>query len=236
MSNIIEIRHLYAAYGDKTVLEDISLEVEENDYLGIIGPNGGGKTTLVKIITGLKHKTSGTVTFFKDGRKTDRLSIGYLPQYNGVDRKFPISVEETVLSGLIGEKRITDRYSPEQKRKAKEIIEYMGLGGLENRPIGSLSGGQMQRVLLGRAIVSAPALLVLDEPDTYIDRHQENILYKLLKDINKTSAIIIVSHDMTSMQKETKHLAFINKRLSAYNTKDTDNDRIIQIFSHGEWK
>ena len=94
----------------------------------------------------------------------------------------------------------------------------------------------MQRVLLGRAIVSAPALLVLDEPDTYIDRHQENILYKLLKDINKTSAIIIVSHDMTSMQKETKHLAFINKRLSAYNTKDTDNDRIIQIFSHGEWK
>ena len=148
---IVSINNLSVAYERHTVLHDINLNIYQNDFLGIIGPNGGGKTTLIKCILGLMKPEKGEIRFYREGQETAQLSMGYLPQYNAIDKKFPISVEEVVLSGLNIEKPLIARFTSEQKKKAQAIISQMGLDGLNKRAIGQLSGGQLQRALLGRA-------------------------------------------------------------------------------------
>ena len=197
MKPIIEIKNLNAEYDSRTVLRDISLTVYDRDFLGIIGPNGGGKTTLIKCILGLLKPSSGEI-IFTSSRMTgnSQLTMGYLPQYNSIDRKFPITVEEVILSGLSSKKPLTSRFTKEHREKASQVIVRMGLEGLEERAIGALSGGQLQRALLGRAIISDPEVVILDEPSTYIDKRFEARLYQLLAEINKDCAIILVSHDI----------------------------------------
>ena len=177
MKPIIEIKNLSAGYDGRTVLHDVNLSIYERDFLGIIGPNGGGKTTLIKCILGLLKPTGGEIIFHtpeKASTKTTSTFLGYLPQYNSIDRKFPISVEEVILSGLSIQKSLTSRFTPEQKEKGKQIISRMGLEGLEHRSIGQLSGGQLQRALLGRAIISDPSVLILDEPSKIYRLRQRN--------------------------------------------------------------
>lgn len=204
---IIEIKNLSAGYDGRNVLHDINLTVYEQDFLGIIGPNGGGKTTLMKCILGLLKPTGGEIIFHC------KPSLGYLPQYNTIDRKFPISVEEVILSGLSVQKSLTARFTPEEKEKSKQVIARMGLEGLEHRAIGQLSGGQLQRALLGRAIISDPSVLILDEPNTYIDKRFEARLYELLAEINKECAIILVSHDIGTVLQQVKSIACVNETL-----------------------
>lgn len=232
MKPIIEIKNLSAGYDGRTVLHDVNLSIYERDFLGIIGPNGGGKTMLIKCILGLLKPTGGEIIFHtpeetpeetsaKPSAKSSRQSssakssplLGYLPQYSTIDRKFPISVEEVILSGLSIQKSLTSRFTPEQKEKGKLIISRMGLEGLEHRSIGQLSGGQLQRALLGRAIISDPAVLILDEPSTYIDKRFEARLYELLAEINKECAIILVSHDIGTVLQQVKSIACVNETL-----------------------
>lgn len=204
---IIEIKNLSAGYDGRNVLHDINLTVYEQDFLGIIGPNGGGKTTLMKCILGLLKPTGGEIIFHC------KPSLGYLPQYNTIDRKFPISVEEVILSGLSVQKSLTARFTPEEKEKSRQVIARMGLEGLEHRAIGQLSGGQLQRALLGRAIISDPSVLILDEPNTYIDKRFEARLYELLAEINKECAVILVSHDIGTVLQQVKSIACVNETL-----------------------
>ena len=211
---LIQLRHICAAYGEKTVLEDIDLTVYEHDFLGIIGPNGGGKTTLMKLILGLLKPRSGSIIFYNDGGKeVPEISMGYLPQYNTIDKKFPISVYEVVLSGLNKQKSLFRPFSASQHERAQRIIARMGLEGLEDRAIGQLSGGQIQRALLGRALVSDPQVVILDEPNTYIDKRFEAKLYSLLDEINKECAIILVSHDIGTVLQNVKSIACVNRTL-----------------------
>lgn len=213
MDASLQLTHISASYGDKTVLRDINLTVYERDFLGIIGPNGGGKTTLVKVILGLMPATHGKIEFFSAGNPVSNITMGYLPQYSSVDKKFPISVEEVVLSGLSSRKSMTKRFSDEQREKVRQVIGRMGLEGLSKRPIGQLSGGQLQRALLGRAVVSDPQLLILDEPSTYIDKNFEARLYELLSEINRECAIILVSHDIGTVLQNVKSIACVNETL-----------------------
>lgn len=224
MKPIIEIKNLSAGYDGRTVLHDVNLSIYERDFLGIIGPNGGGKTTLIKCILGLLKPTGGEIIFHTPEKAPIRTSteetfaksqlfLGYLPQYSTIDRKFPISVEEVILSGLSIQKSLTSRFTPEQREKGKQIIARMGLEGLESRSIGQLSGGQLQRALLGRAIISDPAVLILDEPSTYIDKRFEARLYELLAEINKECAIILVSHDIGTVLQQVKSIACVNETL-----------------------
>ena len=227
MKPIIEIKNLSAGYDGRTVLHDVNLSIYERDFLGIIGPNGGGKTTHIKCIIGLLKPTGGEIIFHTpekapirtstEGTSTEtsaknshqsssaksQLFLGYLPQYSTIDRKFPISVEEVILSGLSIQKSLTSRFTPEQREKGKQIIARMGLEGLESRSIGQLSGGQLQRALLGRAIISDPAVLILDEPSTYIDKRFEARLYELLA----------VSHDIGTVLQQVKSIACVNETL-----------------------
>ena len=228
MKPIIEIKNLSAGYDGRTVLHDVNLSIYERDFLGIIGPNGGGKTTLIKCILGLLKPTGGEIRFnvpeeassttstgvsFQSSSAKSQLLLGYLPQYSTIDRKFPISVEEVILSGLSIQKSLTFRFTPEQREKGRQIISRMGLEGLEHRSIGQLSGGQLQRALLGRAIISDPAVLILDEPSTYIDKRFEARLYELLAEINKECAIILVSHDIGTVLQQVKSIACVNETL-----------------------
>ena len=211
MNPIIQIKGLCAGYDGKTVLNQVDLAVYEKDFLGIIGPNGGGKTTLIKCILGLHHPLQGRIRFYKNGEEVSEITMGYLPQYNNIDKKFPISVYEVVLSGLSKQKSLFRRYSKEQHEQARQMIVRMGLEGLEERSIGSLSGGQLQRALLGRALVSNPEVVILDEPNTYIDKRFEAKLYSLLEEINQERAIILVSHDIGTVLKNVKTIACVNE-------------------------
>lgn len=231
MKPIIEIKNLSAGYDGRTVLHDINLSIYDRDFLGIIGPNGGGKTTLIKCILGLLKPTGGEIIFHapdtlpassgshsQPSTLHSPLLLGYLPQYNTIDRKFPISVEEVILSGLSIQKSLSSRFTAEQREKGRQIISRMGLEGLEHRSIGQLSGGQLQRALLGRAIISDPAVLILDEPSTYIDKRFEARLYQLLAEINHDCAIILVSHDIGTVLQQVKSIACVNETLDYHRT------------------
>ena len=225
-SPIIEIKNLSAGYDNRTVLHDINLTIYERDFLGIIGPNGGGKTTLIKCILGLLKPTAGEILYHpvihpkQEGQRSQlstvncsSLKMGYLPQYSSIDRKFPITVEEVILSGLSSKKPLASRFTARHREKASAVIARMGLEGMEQRAIGALSGGQLQRALLGRAIISDPQLVILDEPSTYIDKRFEARLYELLAEINKDCAIILVSHDIGTVLQQVKSIACVNETL-----------------------
>lgn len=240
-NRIIKIDNLSAGYENKAVLHDINLEVAEKDFLGIIGPNGGGKTTLMKVILGLLEPTEGKITYYDNGIPTERLEIGYLQQYNSIDKKFPISVYEVILSGLNRQKNLFRRFTKEHHERVKETISMMGLEGMENKPIGQLSGGQMQRALLGRAIVSDPKAIILDEPNTYIDKRFEARLYSLLEEINKERTIILVSHDIGSVLQNVKSIACVNGTLDYHPQSEVSAEWIeeklqcpIELLGHGE--
>lgn len=210
---LITLTDVSAAYEDKKVLHDINLTIYEHDFLGIIGPNGGGKTTLIKLILGLLKPLSGEIRFFRTGQPVSNLSMGYLPQYSSIDKKFPISVEEVILSGLNSRRSLIRRFTGEEKEKAAHIVSRMGLDGLNKRHIGQLSGGQLQRALLGRAVISDPRVVILDEPSTYIDKQFEARLYELLAEINRDCAIVLVSHDIGTVLQNVNSIACVNETL-----------------------
>ncbi len=239
---IIQLSDISAAYDDKTVLSGVNLSVYERDFLGIIGPNGGGKTTLIKLILGLLKPTSGSIRFFKEGREVPEITMGYLPQYNSIDKKFPISIYEVVLSGLSKEKSLFRKYTAEQHEQVRRIIARMGLEGMENRAIGELSGGQLQRALLGRALVSNPDVVILDEPNTYIDKRFEAKLYSLLEEINRERAIVLVSHDIGTVLQNVKTIACVNETVDYHPDTEVPTEWLeehfgcpIEMLGHGHF-
>ena len=213
MGKLIETQNITVSYDVKTVLRDISLTIWTNDFLGVIGPNGGGKTTLLKAILGLLQPSQGHIIFYEDDQPVHSLKIGYLPQINQLDKYFPISVSEVISSGLMGEKKSWRKYSNKQKQRITETLDLMGMSEKAGRPIGELSGGELQRVLLGRAIVSHPHVLILDEPNTYVDKFFESRLFKLLEELNEDMAIILVSHDIGTIVPLVKNIACVNETL-----------------------
>lgn len=192
---IISLRGISQQWEGRTVLTDINIDVHRGDFIAITGPNGGGKTTLLRIILKLLHPTTGTVTYLREGKPTKSLSIGYLPQKNMIDSRFPITVEEVVASGLLGDK-VTREQAAALTRKTLGLI---GLEAHASKSIGTLSGGQLQRALLGRAIISSPGLLVLDEPLSYVDKQFEHYIYDLVAELSHSTTILLVSHEMSTI-------------------------------------
>lgn len=213
MSNIIEIENLSVAYDNNIVLKNVNLTIKNDDFIGIIGPNGGGKTTLLKAILGLIPLKDGSIRYFENGVEVPSLRIGYMPQNNSIDRSFPISVNEVILSGLAGANGLLRKLSNEQKAAADEIIRQLDLESLRKRPISQLSGGQLQRTFLGRALVMKPQLLILDEPNSYLDKESENKLFDILQELRPNAAIMLVSHNIASVRSIAKSLACVNGNL-----------------------
>lgn len=192
---LIELTDVSVRYDRNFVLENINLSIDERDFVAITGPNGGGKTTLLRVILRLLKPTSGEVTYRWKNKIVTQLPIGYLPQKSMIDTRFPITVEETISSGLL--KGLRTKLSDADRSKLEETIALTETGDFRHKPIGSLSGGQLQRTLLGRALISDPKVLVLDEPLSYVDKHFEQQIYGIIEDIAKHSTIILVSHEMS---------------------------------------
>lgn len=232
MNKILEISNLNTGYKNKpVVLKNINLDVFQDDFLGIIGPNGGGKTTLLKTILGLLNPTSGKVIFYKGGNIVPSINIGYLPQINKIDKSFPISVFDVIISGLSLPKGFFKKYTPKQKAHAENVAGMMGVSDLLRKPIGELSGGQLQRTLLGRAIIDNPELLILDEPNSYVDKRFESNFYQLLESINQSTAIILVSHDIGTIIPLVKNIACVNENLHYHQGSNISSEWIAQTYA-----
>lgn len=240
MGKILEIKDVSAGYGDEIVLKDVNLVINDQDFVGIIGPNGGGKTTLLKLIIGLIRPYRGSIMFFSEGEEKSHNSIGYLPQTSQTDPRFPISVIDVVLSGLMSKEGILGRYSGKQKKHAEDLLDQLGIYDLKNKNIGELSGGQLQRVYLCRAIIASPQLLMLDEPSTFVDTRFETDFYEILKKLNREMAIIVVSHDVGTISWYVKTIACVNRNLHYHPSNIITQEQLasyncpIQIITHGD--
>jgi zinc transport system ATP-binding protein len=238
MENLIEIRDLTVAYGNTIALKNANFIIKKNDFIGIIGPNGGGKTTLLKTILGLLEPSSGKIIYSKD-LKNRGGDIGYLPQINKFDHRFPISVAEVVLSGLSGQHNWIRPHSSQNKKKTIETLAELGIEHLANKSIGELSGGQMQRVFLGRALISDPKIMILDEPSTYVDNKFEGELYKMLKKLNDRMTILLVSHDVGTISTHVKSITCVNRELHYHPSNIISPEQLtsyncpIQMITHG---
>lgn len=233
---LIHINHVSFAWEKDPVLEEVDLKIFDNDFIGMIGPNGGGKTTLIKIIMGLIPPGKGKIYFREDLPKLKR-PIGYLPQIKNLDKKFPITVLDVVRSGSLM-RNVPFSSATEEKKRSVALLEEMGMGGFQRKAIGELSGGQMQKVFLCRALLSDPKLLILDEPATFVDNRFEGELFEKLRVLNERMAILLVSHDIGTVSGYAKTIACVNRKLHYHpspslTVKDLEAyDCPLRIISH----
>jgi len=209
---ILEVKNLSFSYDKDRVLEGINFTYESSDFLSIIGPNGGGKSTLLKLILNILTPQNGDITIDNIPIKNLKNRFGYVPQDTSINKDFPINVFDTVLMGRIGQKAF-GFYTKEDKKKVYEALKVVGMDKYEKRKIGELSGGQRQRVFIARALVCDADILILDEPTASIDTEGQIKIYDLLKEINQTKGVIIVSHDVNISIAYATKIAYINKTI-----------------------
>ena len=209
----LRLRDINAGYNGRIQLRDVSIDIDDRDFVGIVGPNGGGKTTLLRVILGLLPPYSGTIEYLRNGERADSLSVGYLPQTRDIDTDFPISVGDIVASGMNSPRRLFGGYSKEQRRMAEETMRTIGIEDMKHRTVKALSGGELQRVLFARALVSRPEVLVLDEPDNFVDDDFETFMYDTIRSVNKDAAVIMVSHDTDFVTTNAKKIIEVNERV-----------------------
>ncbi len=236
--NLVTLRDVSVAYDGYEALRHVDLEIADHDFLGVIGPNGGGKTTLVKAILGTVPHTGELMLAPELFRGKERL-IGYMPQISDFDRAFPISVLEVVLSGLQGRRGFRTRYTKEDRARAMELLAASGIADTARNPIGEVSGGQMQRALLARAVISDPKLLILDEPANFVDNKFEKELYRTLHELNARMAIVMVSHDIGTITSVVKEIVCVNRQVHRHRSNILTEEQLrnydcpIQLVSHG---
>jgi zinc transport system ATP-binding protein len=227
---LIDIQNLDYAYDDETALKEVNLRIHRGDYTAIIGPNGGGKTTLVKLILGLLTPDRGTIRV--DGKSPQKASrcIGYVPQNVHVNRSFPITTIDVVLMGKLDPQKRLSRKSDTNRRDALAALERLEVADYANRKIGMLSGGQRQRVFIARALVDRPKLLLLDEPTASIDTKGQADFYRLLGELNKEITILVVSHDLLVISRFVKSVACVNKRLHYHNQGEITGEMLETMY------
>jgi zinc transport system ATP-binding protein len=240
MTQIASIKDVWVIRDGHSVLEEINLDIEDSDFLGLIGPNGGGKSTLLKVILGLIKPDRGEVKIFGLDPSTARSQVGYMPQKTIFDRSFPISALEVVLMGRFNRAGLLRRYKPEDRKASMQALADVGMLDHASKMIGSLSGGEQQRVFVARSLVGEPKLLLLDEPTTGIDAAKQNEFYELLCRLNQKIAIILVSHDLTAVSKYVNKVACLNQRLYFHGTKELNEEDIekaygcpVDMIAHG---
>lgn len=227
---LINISNLFYKYHKTDVLENINLSIKDDDFLAIIGPNGGGKSTLLKLILGLLTPQSGTII---NNIKTNQ--VGYVPQNTNLNIDFPITALEIVLMGHTSSKKRLFGYSKEDIACAMDSLKKVSMADFANSKIGDLSGGQRQRVFIARALCSSPKIMLLDEPTASIDVKGQREIYELLKELNKSICIVVVSHDISVLLNYAKNVAHINKNLVYHSLENieknvsTQNEHLCEV-------
>lgn len=226
----IEIKDLNFSFENIKILENINMTIEAGDFAGLVGPNGGGKTSLLKLILGLYKPQSGQISILGQSIKKQRKLIGYVPQYANFNNDFPISVMDTVLQGRLGLSNCFGFYSAKDKDIATKVMQETETIRLAQRSIQSLSGGQMQRVLVARALASQPEILLLDEPTANIDLRAEKDIFDLFKTINERMSILIISHDISFVSDYINKVFCLNKTLVCHNTEPVTSETIHSLY------
>lgn len=238
---VIRIRHLTVRYDDVTALSDVSLDIEQGEYLGIIGPNGGGKTTLLRSILGLVPISNGTIQVCGKAPGKAGTLVGYVPQFSAVDRRFPVTVGEVVLTGRLTLSRLPfHRYSGTDRAAADAALKEVGITELANRQIGGLSGGEFQKMLIARALAEHPRILLLDEPTASVDAKSRRQIYDLLGKLNRHMTILLVTHDTMAVSAQVHRIACLNGQLVYHGEPELDQNTVdalygcpIDLIAHG---
>jgi zinc transport system ATP-binding protein len=213
MKSIIRLENISFSYQDAVVLEDVAIQVQQGEFMGIFGPNGGGKTTLLRLIMGFLKPQSGEIKVLDKSPAAARDKISYVPQGLRFDRQFPISVSEVVLSGRLASLPWYGKFSPEDIDKAEGMIAKVGLADMRNRAFGTLSGGQAQRTLIARALVSDPEILLLDEPTASVDAKAEIEIYKFLEELRGKITILMVTHHLRTAIEQVDRVLLVRKNV-----------------------
>ncbi len=224
---ILEVRGVtfgYGGYGGELVLDHVDLAIQPRDFLAIIGPNGGGKTTLIKVILGLLRPWSGEVIL-----NIPRGRLGYVPQFSTFDRSFPLRVRDVVLMGKLGRRGLFQRYTREDREDVDRILERLKLTGVALSHVSGVSGGQLQRVLIARALAGDPDILFLDEPTASIDAESREVLQEILAELNQRIPVVVITHDVTSMAPMVNRIACINRRLF-YHGEEIDQHVLEEVY------
>jgi zinc transport system ATP-binding protein len=224
MTPAVELKNVWVNFEEKVVLESIDLVVNENDFLGIIGPNGGGKTTLLKVILGLLGPSRGDIKVFGGTPENNRGHVGYVPQVRQFDLDFPASVLDVVLTGRLNKNKLFRRYSSEDRRRVAKSLEEVNMIDFKDEAIGKLSGGERQRVLIARALTSEPKLLLLDEPTASVDNRMDKKFWDVLNELKKKMTIILVTHDISAVSVYVDKLACLNRKLFYQGSKEITHE------------
>ena len=240
-SPVIELEKVSCLLGGRPVLDQVDLRVREGDLYAVIGPNGGGKTTLLRVILGLLPVSAGTVRVFGKLPREARSRVGYVPQFRTFDFQYPISVEEMVISGRLGHiPGPLKRFSAEDHAAARTALERTGILHLSGRPIRTLSGGEQQRAIIARALVGDPALLILDEPMVYVDIPTEDQLFDLLDGLTGSMTILLVTHDIGAISTHVTRVACLNQRIYTHDTNEITGEMLtaayhcpVDLIAHG---
>ncbi|MBD3203212.1 ATP-binding cassette domain-containing protein [Candidatus Woesearchaeota archaeon] len=230
MKKVIELKGVYFSYGDTLVLENANFVVENKDFFALIGPNGGGKTTVLKLILGLIKPQRGKIQVMGKRPENAHKFIGYVPQIIKFDFDFPISVMEVVLMGRLVKKGLIQRYDKKDRDVCRDALEKVGMKDFEDRLIGNLSGGQRQRILLARALAAEPKILLLDEPLSSIDSTWQNRFYKLMDEINNEKTILLVTHDISAVSTYVDKIACVNRKLFYQGTKKEGMEKLSEMY------
>jgi len=237
---VISLKNISVNYGKNTVLKDINFQVKEKDFIGIIGPNGGGKTTLLKTLLGLIKPQKGEISILDLPVNRGRKYIGYVPQALEFDRTFPILVEDVVRMGRLSTKHIFKPYNHHDEEIVNHCLTQVGMTKLRSRSIGELSGGERQRVYIARALATKPQILLLDEPTANVDSKIQNNIYELLKELNDYITILLISHDLAAISSYVKTIACLNRNLYYHEDKLLTAEMIqatyqcpIDLIAHG---
>jgi len=227
---IITLEDVSFRYEEHLVLENVCLSIHEKEFLGIVGPNGSGKSTLLKLILALLNPQQGRIEVFGATPAEARLRLGYVPQFATFDRNFPISVRDTVLQGRLGKTRPVLGYRQRDRGMAREALAEVEILDLAQRPLTALSGGQLQRVLIARALACEPDVLILDEPTAHIDPKVEESVFELLKRLNERLTVIVVSHDIGFITHYISRVACLNRTLVCHSTSDITGQMIEELY------
>lgn len=231
METVISTNNLNVKFADTLALKDVELSIPKGDYVAIIGPNGGGKTTLLRTLIGLQKQSSGTVKLFGKQPKKTHSKVGFVPQFANLNRKFPISVFEAVCTGaLTGGFHPFFKYNKDIKENAFVQMQRLGIDHLHQRGIAKLSGGEFQRMLIARALMNNPEMLMLDEPTASVDPASRELIYDLLGEINKTSTIIMVSHDLVAVASNVKSIICLNKTLIYHGEPSLSEETVSKLY------
>jgi len=227
---VIQLQQVYFSYAGPAVLEGIDLQVQAGEFLGVVGPNAGGKSTLLKLILGLLKPQSGTVEVLGRSPEAARRDVGYVAQYPSFRRDFPIDVEHTVLMGRLGNGSLIGGWRRHDREVAWRTMAETEVDSLAGRQLATLSGGQLQRVMLARALACEPRILILDEPTANIDLRIETDIFDLLRQLNRRMSIIVVSHDIGFISQYVSRVACINRTLMCHHTADIDGRVIKDLY------